>query len=221
MGRLFYNVCVYTRSKKVAVDNVLRSLCSSMSVSFVVRKYIQLSRSRSCSLDADRCCDAVDRWVIENYTGQGSMGMADLQEQRQHHPNDRRNEVSHRLLRPLRWVPPIDIAVCMRLSTGWLEGILLHRMHGNIPACAPVSKEMSSPPPSSSREQSFFKGWWCVTYKNVPAENNRSIPVLHRVLCSSLAWPASMVCATIHVNSAPTGAARLNTSRCARALLVV
>lgn len=29
-GRLFYNV--YTRSKVVAVDNVLRSFCSSMSV---------------------------------------------------------------------------------------------------------------------------------------------------------------------------------------------
>lgn len=55
-------------------------------------------------------------------------------------------------------------------------------------------------------------------YKNVPPENSSSTPV-HHLIPSSSAPPPPNVLTTTHVATAPAGAARLNTTRCARAPL--
>lgn len=53
----------------------------------------------------------------------------------------------------------------------------------------------------------------CNTYRKVPAENNRSMPVRQRVPASSPLSPEPNVCTKRKVANAPTGAAKLKTSR--------
>jgi hypothetical protein len=58
------------------------------------------------------------------------------------------------------------------------------------------------------------------TYKNVPAENKSSIPVHHCPLSPSICAPPSIL-SNNHVESAPHGAAKLNTIRCPLAALLL
>ena len=59
------------------------------------------------------------------------------------------------------------------------------------------------------------------SYRNVPPENSKRTPVHHRVLISSTSPPAPApnILTTNHVPTAPTGAARLNTTKWALAPL--
>jgi len=57
-----------------------------------------------------------------------------------------------------------------------------------------------------------------VPYRNVPPENSSSTPV-HHLIPSSSAPPPPNALTTTHVATAPAGAARLNTTRCALAPL--
>jgi hypothetical protein len=52
-----------------------------------------------------------------------------------------------------------------------------------------------------------------VTYRNVPAENNRRTPVRQRALASSVV-PDPRRCTNKKVAKAPTGAAKLKTNKC-------
>jgi len=66
---------------------------------------------------------------------------------------------------------------------------------------------------------------WCesscmacmATYKNVPAENNNSIPVHHWPLSPSICCPPPRILTNNQVVNAPNGAAKLKIIRCPRA----
>lgn len=58
-----------------------------------------------------------------------------------------------------------------------------------------------------------------MTHKKVPPENSNSTPV-HHLVCISSPPPPPSARTTIHVPTAPAGAARLNTTRCALAPLL-
>jgi hypothetical protein len=59
------------------------------------------------------------------------------------------------------------------------------------------------------------------TYKNVPAENNSSIPVHHCPFSPSICPPPPKILTNSQVVSAPNGAARLKIMRCPRAALLL
>lgn len=62
-----------------------------------------------------------------------SVSMADLEEQRQDHANDRCDQVSHRLVR-FEWnIPRVSISINVHLARRRVRAVLLHRMHCNIP----------------------------------------------------------------------------------------
>ena len=58
--------------------------------------------------------------------------------------------------------------------------------------------------------------WWR-TYKKVPPENNNRTPVHHFINAGSAVPPPPNARTTSHVPTAPAGAARLNTTKCALA----
>jgi len=60
----------------------------------------------------------------------------------------------------------------------------------------------------------------CSTHKKVPPENSNSNPVKKRVPCSFWPIPPSKMLTSAQVNNAPIGAAKLNTIRWLRALLL-
>ena len=57
------------------------------------------------------------------------------------------------------------------------------------------------------------------THRNVPPENNNRIPVHHFISAGSVCPPPPSALTTTHVPTAPIGAARLKTTRCALAAL--
>jgi hypothetical protein len=84
-----------------------------------------------------------------------------------------------------------------------MRSILLHRVHRHISAYTSQHSETRQ----SNRG----------TYKNVPAEKSRSTPVRHRVELSSPLEPDPRVFTMMKVSRAPTGAAKLKTSKWALA----
>ena len=112
---------------------------------------------------------------------------------------------------------------------GCRRGILvfLHRMHGDVSveistrcslAIAATSAEtyVASSRKVEIKENETERNQ--VAHRNVPPEKSNNTPVHHAIVSSSPPPPPSVL-TTTQVPNAPTGAARLNTTRCALAPL--
>jgi len=98
----------------------------------------------------------------------------------------------------------MPIADAVRWLFRSLDCSFLHRVHGNISSVALAdSLEID-----------------CTAHKKVPPENNSNMPVANSVPCPpTLSFPKTLT--NIQVVNAATGAARLNTIRCALVCLLV
>jgi hypothetical protein len=93
------------------------------------------------------------------------MSMSNLQEERQDHAHHRRNEVAHRLVRAILRVTRVPVTIAGHLPRARAWAILLHRVHSNVPKLKLVPLQ-----PVCPRE---------ITYKKVPPEKSKSMPVRH------------------------------------------
>lgn len=93
------------------------------------------------------------------------MSMSDLQEERQDHAHHGCNQVAHRLVRPILRVTRVSVTIAGHLPRARAWSILLHRVHSNVPKLKLVPLQHAD-----LRE---------ITYRKVPPEKSKSIPVRH------------------------------------------
>lgn len=138
--------------------------------------------------------------VIQKALRPALVVMSKLRQQRQQHPRHCGQRVPHLralgLSLPERTVSvPVGLGVIVAVGVG----VFLHGVHGHVPVIVSTKLVRHAD----------------TTYKNVPPENSRSMPV--QCLLSAPPPPPPMSFTSSHVATAPKGAARLKTIKCPRA----